>query len=354
MSNIQNVLSNRELPLHVVVKELIHAEGIYEFFKQNPEQKQLLLERTQEVIDGFNEGTESYKYILHRTLNYIYETNLFTPDKKPVHNQFDPTLIEVQKELEFAWEAFEESRMPSMESLEIPEDPKEFERWLRHFILNHPVADHPIYTYLENEATFAEMRDFISQEITVDTRFDDLVAFTQIGTDGTIKMELAENYWDEMGNGKLEEVHTVMFNHLMVELNLTDEATLQDLMEGASWESLAGGNALLYTAMYRKNIYKALGALGALEMMSPKRFSRLVAGYQRLGLSELAQKYHDLHVAIDTRHGNGWLRNAVVPFVEADPKNRYEIVKGAFFRLHTSLDYVNKLYHRYSNNMVTA
>ena len=59
-------------------------------------------------------------------------------------------------------------------------------------------------------------------------------------------------------------------------------------------------------------------------------------------------------MAIDTRHGNGWLRNAVVPFVAANAESRYEIVKGAFFRLHTSQDYANKLYHRYINNLVTA
>ncbi|MCX7569218.1 iron-containing redox enzyme family protein [Tumebacillus sp. DT12] len=347
-TKIEQLLSNETIALHELVKELIVFEDLYSFFRNNSARRDAVLAHVQRTVDAYNAGDADARYTLHRSLSYIYETSLYIPDKKPVYNQNDPILVEIQRELEAAWEAFEEARMPELN--DVPEDPKEFERWLRHFVLNHYVADHPLYEYLENDATFEEMREFMSEEITVDTRFDDLVAFAQVGTDGTIKMELAENYWDEMGNGKMEEVHTVMFNHLLEELNLTNQDTLLNLMEGASWEALACGNALLNNVLYRKNVYKALGSLGALEMMSPKRFDRLVGGYKRLGLSEQAAMYHSLHVAIDTRHGNGWLRNAVVPFVAADKDIRWEIIKGAFYRLHTSLDYADRLYKRFTEN----
>lgn len=337
---------DKEMELHEMVKALIEYPELYDFFRENPERKTQLLTRTKQTIDLFKTGQEKDRYILHRALGWLYEVNIYTPDKKRVYNQYDPTLLEVQRELETAWEQFEEERMPE---LDIPEDPVEFRRWLKQLVLNHPVAEHPIYHYLESECTFEEMSDFFSQEITVDARFDDLVALAQLGTDGHIKMELAENYWDEMGNGEMDKVHTVMFNNLLEELNLTNEEELLTLMDNVSWESLACGNALLNTVLHRKNVYKALGALGALEMMAPKRFSRLVAGFKRLGLTPKAQEYHTLHIAIDTRHGNGWLRNAITPIVAADPNARFDIVKGAFYRLHTSLDYCNKLYSRYKN-----
>ena len=45
--------------------------------------------------------------------------------------------------------------------------------------------------------------------------FDDLVALAQVGTRGEVKMEMASNYWDEMGRGKTHAVHTHLFHRLI-------------------------------------------------------------------------------------------------------------------------------------------
>jgi hypothetical protein len=344
--SLKKVLVSADTPFHDVIKEMIESPNLHSFLKDHTELNVNLLRRTRETTERYLEGRKDYSYILNRALGLIYEMHIYTPDKKPVFNQFDPTLIEVQRELEIALEEYEESRFPK---LDIPKDPKEFERWLRSLVLYHEVADHPLFTYLEKEATFEEMANFFSQEITVDTRFDDLVALAQVGTDGGMKMELAENYWDEMGNGEMDKVHTVMFNTLLEELGLTSEESLSSLLNEVSWEALACGNALLYSVIHRKNIYKALGSLGALEMMAPKRFSRLVAGYQRLGLSEKAQEYHSLHIIIDTRHGNGWFKNVILPIVKENPEAGLDIVKGAFLRINTSMDYCNMLLDKYKS-----
>ncbi|MFC8052473.1 iron-containing redox enzyme family protein, partial [Bacillus subtilis] len=312
-----------------------------------------LVIRTKQAVENYRLNNDEDSFNLHRALGWIYETQIYTPETKPVFNQFDPTLMEIQRELETAWEKFEMSRIPNLEEIDMPEDPKEFQYWFKRLVMDHEAADHPLFSYLEKEASFEDMKEFFSQEITVDARFDDLVAFSQIGMDNWAKMELAENYWDEMGNGRMEEVHTIMFDNLLQELELTNNESLTSLFDKLTWEALACGNALLNTSLYRKNVYKALGCLGSLEMMAPQRFSRLVAGYKRIGLSQKAQEYHTQHVIIDTRHGNGWLRNAIVPYVKADPSLRYEIVKGAFYRLNTSLDYCNKLYDRFTQKTLS-
>jgi pyrroloquinoline quinone (PQQ) biosynthesis protein C len=350
-TQIKQVIQSKDTSLYEIVEKVIGFPYINDSLKSNPDLKAELIRRTKITAERFLNGDKDYRYILNRALGLIYEMHIHTPDKKPVFNQFDPTLIEIQKELENAWERYEESRFPTMD---IPSDPKEFERWLRNVVLQHAVADHPLFTYLEKEAVFEEMADFFSQEITVDTRFDDLVALAQVGTDGGMKMELAENYWDEMGNGEMGNVHTVMFNDLLDELGLTSEESLSSLFENVTWESLACGNALLYSVLHRKNLYKALGSLGALEMMAPKRFSRLVAGYKRLGLSEKAQKYHSLHIIIDTRHGNGWFKNAILPIVRENPSAMIEIAKGAFYRINTSMDYCNMLLRKYNPSVASV
>lgn len=47
----------------------------------------------------------------------------------------------------------------------------------------------------------------------VDGKFDDLIALAQLGIqDPKMKLALARNYWDEMGNGNPEDIHTTLFS----------------------------------------------------------------------------------------------------------------------------------------------
>lgn len=65
------------------------------------------------------------------------------------------------------------------------------------------------YRWLSREAGRDEVRAFLALEGGPDGGFDDLVA-CQIGLSGSAKLEMATNYWDEMGNGDADEVHTVL------------------------------------------------------------------------------------------------------------------------------------------------
>jgi pyrroloquinoline quinone (PQQ) biosynthesis protein C len=337
----------QQVPLDELLKELRKHSAPYEFFQEYPEWKSALEARLDQTVRGFHAGEETYCRSFHQTLNLINEMDLSFPDKMSVFNQSDPVVAEVRYKLDAALERFEDACIPM--PFHPPKDPQEFARWFRRLVHTHEVADHRLFRYLEEEATHEQMAHFFLQESTVDARFDDLVALIQVGMDGRMKMELAQNYWDELGNGNMKEVHTHLFNTLLEELGVTRDGSLNTLSDDVLWESLACGNVLVYTALRRKNVYKALGAMGTTEMQSPKRFSRLVRGFKRLGLSEAALQYHTMHISIDTRHGNGWLRNAILPAVEAYPPARYEIVKGAFYRLHTSQDYCDKLYALYTS-----
>ncbi len=65
-----------------------------------------------------------------------------------------------------------------------------------------------IYRWVAEQATLDQLVEFLSYEGGPDGGFDDLVAICQVGLDGEPKMELARNYWDEMGNGLPDRVHT--------------------------------------------------------------------------------------------------------------------------------------------------
>src|SRR5664280_2205465 len=64
------------------------------------------------------------------------------------------------------------------------------------------------YRWLANEATWPEVVNFLALEGGPDGGFDDLIALCQVGLAGSAKLELAQNFWDEMGDGDPDGVHT--------------------------------------------------------------------------------------------------------------------------------------------------
>jgi len=179
----------------------------------------------------------------------------------------------------------------------------------------------------------------MAQESTLDPKFDDIIALIQVGTAGSIKMEFAKNYWDEMGNGNLDKVHSILFQTLAKELNVNEEYIQENLLT----ESIVSGNLSSFYALRRNNFYKALGYFGVTEYLAPRRFKAVVNAFERNNLSKEAKEYHELHIYIDSIHGIGWFNNVVRPIVDKDPLARLEITKGAFTRLNTSSTHLDNM-----------
>ncbi|MBC9716068.1 iron-containing redox enzyme family protein [Streptomyces sp. TRM66268-LWL] len=220
-----------------------------------------------------------------------------------------------------------------------PEDPEQFVPWLKSVVRQHTVFKHPYYhQFLRNEATEEDFRKFVLQESSVDARFDDLLATMQVGTDGATKMEIANNFWDEMGNGDPAQVHTVLFQRIIEHFGITDE----ELKENLSAEALLGGNLAVMICRYRNLFYEAVGHLAVAEWLAPDRFSQVLHGWERLGLPDDGITYHRLHIGIDAHHASGWFANVVKPMA-GDAAARRAITRGAFWRLNSSGRYLDRI-----------
>lgn len=335
--------------LDVLTAALIRQPDLDDWFSAVPGRPEALRQALNRAVADYDGGEPEGPETLHRTLASLYEMHVLGHHRLPSVNQFDPTLAMVMRELERAWERFESHRTVLGAP---PADPDDFCVWMKEAVTTHPATDHPLFRFLEEEATAAQLRHFFRNESAVDTRFDDLVALMQVGMDGPMKMELAENYWDEMGNGEACLVHTTLFEQLIHELEATTQSpgTVSDPL---CWQSFACGNLLLQVSLNRRLVHRALGAMGTIEMAAPTRFRRLVRGFERLGISHRARTYHLLHIAIDTRHGSGWLHNAVGPTVAAAPDARFEIARGMLARLNTSADYCDCLLAAYTREAGT-
>ncbi len=185
----------------------------------------------------------------------------------------------------------------------------------------------PLFPYLAERADREEMRWFLAQEVAGEAGFDDLVAMTQVGFPVEAKLELARNYWDEMGRGNRKGMHGPMLQTLARALDVvpTPETTV--------WEALALNNLMVGLATNRRYAFQSIGALGVIELTAPGRSVQVNAGLKRLGVPSKARHYFELHAVLDVKHSESWNREILRSLVAAQPQSAVPIAEGALLRL---------------------
>lgn len=143
------------------------------------------------------------------------------------------------------------------------------------------------------------------------------------------KLEMARNYWDEMGRGAEPGMHGPMLAQSARALDLEPEPD-QTLV----WEALALGNLMMAMAYNRRYAYHSVGALGVIELTSPTRVGYVATGLQRLGVSKQGYMYFSLHASVDVRHSRDWNREVLYSLVEEDPEIAVALAEGALMRLN--------------------
>jgi hypothetical protein len=215
----------------------------------------------------------------------------------------------------------------SAQAADAPRDTDGFIAWFEALRDHGPGQHDPLFSWLAEEADRDQMRWFLGQEAAGEAGFEDLVAYTQIRMPARAKLELARNYWDEMGRGNPKGMHGPMLDVLIETLEL--EAEIDETV----WESLALANAMTGMATTRRYAWHSVGALGVIELTAPDRSAATAAGLRRLGFSPAERRYFDLHAVLDVKHSEAWNREALRPLVEEDPRRAAAIAEGALIRL---------------------
>ncbi|WP_215547287.1 iron-containing redox enzyme family protein [Amycolatopsis sp. CA-230715] len=263
-------------------------------------------------------------------LSRIYETHMKLPDGDSAEGSV--VLHEVTRLLEQATIAAEDARIPPETFDGMPSEGKPYLSWLKGLARGHSVFKHPYYVdFINHHASRADLRTYVIQESLVDGRFDDLLAMMQVGTNGPAKMEIANNFWDEMGNGDPAEVHTHLFNKIYEVFDITADE-LEDAMTATD---LLSGNLAVLLCRYRRLHGEAVGFLGMTEWLVPDRFQNVVRAWERLGLPDVGITYHRLHITVDSQHAAGWFHNVVLPASSSEAMRR-GIARGSLWRLNSS------------------
>ena len=210
---------------------------------------------------------------------------------------------------------------------EAPTDADAFVAWFEQLKESGPGQHDPLFPWLATEATLEQLTWFLTQEVAGEAGFDDLVALTQVKLPTQAKLELARNYWDEMGRGRENAMHGPMLEGLAHALQL------QPREEDTVWEAHALANLLVAFAANRRYTFQSIGALGAVELTAPGRAALVNAGLQRLGYSMPVRRYYALHSTLDVKHSEDWNREVLRPLVAEDPARARPIAEGALMRL---------------------
>jgi len=208
-----------------------------------------------------------------------------------------------------------------------PVQPDAFVAWFEELSESGPGQGDPLFPWLAEGAALDPMRWFIRQEIGGEAGFEDLLALTQIRLPVAAKLELARNYWDEMGRGNAKGMHGPMLSRIGAALGVC--ATIDSTV----WESLALTNMMVALAANRRYAYQSIGALGAIEMTAPGRVRQVDRGLERLGVPKKARHYFSLHAVLDISHSASWNREILHTLVAAEPASARPIAEGALLRL---------------------
>jgi hypothetical protein len=199
-----------------------------------------------------------------------------------------------------------------------------------------------VYEWLAVDATWDGLVDFLALEGGPDAGFDDLVAACQVGLRGEPKLELARNYWDEMGRGDIEEIHTELHHRLSTAVDMP-RIPREELPTSALLRSTLGGilatNRILQPEM--------VGALGLLELQAGPRCRQVVKALERLDAPADAFPFYVEHRDVDPHHGKAWLDHVVTPLA-GDPRWATGMVRGARWRAATNSAFFADMAERFA------
>ncbi len=195
-----------------------------------------------------------------------------------------------------------------------------------------------IYKWIARDASWPQVVQFLTLEGGPDAGFDDLVAACQLGLLGAAKLELATNYWDEMGNGSLDDVHTHLHDRLVAALEMP-RLDRHELPTSALVRSALCG----LLATNRRLQPEMLGALGLIELQAGPRCRLVLQAFDRCNAPADAYPFYQVHADVDPRHGKDWLDNAITPTVRDHPEWNTRIVKGALWRDVTTNAFLDEM-----------
>ena len=226
----------------------------------------------------------------------------------------------------------------------VPKASDAFIQWFENLRATGPGQGDLLFPWLAESASLSDMRWFLSQEVAGEAGFDDLVSLSQIKLPDRPKLEMARNYWDEMGRGNEKGMHGPMLARLARYFEIAASST--EIVA----ESIALGNLMIGLAANRRYAFQGIGALGVIELTAPTRAIFVEQGLRRLGVRADARQYFAVHAILDIEHSKAWNSEVLAPLVEEDGRRARWLAEGAMMRLVAG----QRCFTRYRSHLWTS
>jgi hypothetical protein len=131
---------------------------------------------------------------------------------------------------------------------------------------------------------------------------------------------------EEYGGGRLPRKHSTFFAQMLAEFDMSTEP--EAYFDLVPWEVLASINHNFLLTERKRHFLRYNGGLTYFEVAGPVAYRNYLAAAQRLGLSQAAMGYWELHIKEDERHGRWMLDEVAIPLVDRYPQEAWELVLG--------------------------
>lgn len=272
---------------------------------------------------GNDRSDEQAHLFLQRILYRINRLNLFWYDD--LHNYTNERslyLYSCRDQIEAAWQKWELAQFDLAALQQLDAKQALIERTSAD--LNPPLS--PNSRYIREELTESGYRHLLAIG-----SFDGLVEASNLsrvlgGAANDVQCTLVRVLLEEYGNGRLARKHSTFFAEMLAEFGMKTQP--EAYFNLVPWEVLASTNHNFLMTERKRYFLRYSGGLTYFEVAGPAVYKNYLVTAQRLGLSEVAVGYWELHIREDERHGRWMLDDVALSLAELYPNDAWELVLG--------------------------
>jgi hypothetical protein len=207
--------------------------------------------------------------------------------------EWDPAILEVRRELESAFvDALTAAVRPAAETS------GDVRATLR--AIAGASTDSPFASFLEREASFAQLREFLIHRSAYQLKEADPHSWAIPRLEGDAKSALMEIQYDEYGSGDPAWLHAELFRRTMTGVGLDGRhGAYLDRIPGPTLATL---NLVSLFGLHRRWRGALVGHLALFEMTSTLPNRSYANGFRRLGMGQDVTRFFDEHVEADSVH----------------------------------------------------
>jgi hypothetical protein len=208
----------------------------------------------------------------------------------------------------------------------------------------NPGIEHPLFDYLEHEASPEAMKIFLRNEVCRNEVVDDEIAVTSTGLQGAMKVTVCANLWDEVGRGRLDGFHTYWLRRLVDAFDDWNSLLAYRAKE-KPWFTMITTNVFNVLLTRPGLKFRRFGWFALNEAWVARHFAKILRGIARVGLgnSDDIAIYFSAHESIDPRHTRELLDAFQAQVPRLSDAEATEVVRGAHMSLAASLEQYDRV-----------